>query len=115
MPNTQARIKAIEMLREKPHRDIYEAAGPDFKTGCGEFYVTYSGGDSPILDHEDIRLLLAQGYIEKRYPPDDGVYCLPGLRSEAKEAVSCCGGTLPKCKDGCVITKQLYKTSGKKP
>lgn len=68
------RLRALRLLEEKPHREIYEGGGEGGK-GSGKFYVTYNdGGPSPELDREDIRMLLAEGNIKPgKY---EGVYVL---------------------------------------
>ena len=81
MADIHSRQRAIDLLRAKPHRDIYEAGDSTGKRGIGLFYVTYTGdevGGSPELDREDVRLLLESGHIEELYP---GAYCLRGLRN----------------------------------
>ena len=64
MANPSARDRAIALLMDGWHRDLYE--GTD---GC--FYVTYTGdvpGGSPCLGEDDIDVLLAQGLIQEKYP-----------------------------------------------
>lgn len=42
-------------------------AAPGGTTGSGLFYVTYSNGDSPTLDHDDIKNLLEDGLIKEKF------------------------------------------------
>lgn len=76
-PMTPSQQKALQMLRDDRRRDLYEAADRrNTKIGCGLYYVTYSGGDSPELTKADIDALIFQGHIKQKYPDLSGLYVL---------------------------------------
>lgn len=70
------RQDAIAMLGADPRRGVYEADDYSGKNGCGEFYVDYGTEfwHSPTLDKEDVKSLLAEGWIVQSYPDCNGLF-----------------------------------------
>lgn len=70
------RKQAIEMMRDDKRRGVYEAGDFTGKRGIGEFFVDYGtdGWRSPTLDREDVKSLVAEGWIVKSYPDCDGLF-----------------------------------------
>jgi hypothetical protein len=68
----QARI--LELLRERPSRDLYEGAAPNGRDGSGFYWVTYSAGvDYRPLSQTEVDELERGGLIVKRWPGCYGI------------------------------------------
>lgn len=64
-----AQSKALDLLRADSKRDLYETAAPEnSKKGSGQFMVTYSNGESPVLTERDMQDLWAHSLIRPKYP-----------------------------------------------
>lgn len=55
--------RAADMLRFDARRDVYEAGDVSGKRGIGEFYVTYSNGQSPKLSRADVDQMVRDGLL----------------------------------------------------
>lgn len=78
---------AIELLKADARRSLYEAADKSGKSGCGEYYVDYSNGASPILNINQVNELVRDGWLRED-PQCQGLYNRgPRLESGIKSTV----------------------------
>lgn len=68
--------QALMLLASDPRRDIYETCNSDRgQPPCGEFMLSYSNGQGPVLTRLEVEDLLQKGRIRLRWPDDPKAKC----------------------------------------